>query len=101
MHQLLAAPAETDGAKGSSYWNLPLPQALSQVAGGMPHPHDRIDPSPSCESGMIVLVRHNDAMELQQSSALNYGSSVSVAAATDRIIETSIPARLDAFSPVR
>lgn len=35
-------------------------------------------------------------MELQQSQALNYGPAVS-AVATDRIIETSIPSRLDAL----
>src|SRR5438874_254719 len=37
-------------------------------------------------------------MELQQSPAKNDGSAVSTAAATDRIVETSIPARLDALS---
>ena len=36
-------------------------------------------------------------MELQQSPALNYGPAVSAAVAADRIIETSIPARLDAL----
>jgi len=36
-------------------------------------------------------------MELQQSRALNEGPAVSAAAATDRIVETSIPARLDAL----
>lgn len=36
-------------------------------------------------------------MELQQSRALNDGPAVSTAAATDRIVETSIPARLDAL----
>ncbi len=36
-------------------------------------------------------------MELQQSPALNDGPAVSTAAATDRIVETSIPARLDAL----
>lgn len=36
-------------------------------------------------------------MELQQSRALNDGPVVSTAAATDRIVETSIPARLDAL----
>src|SRR5438477_4152272 len=38
-------------------------------------------------------------MELQQSPALNNdGRAVSTAAVTDRIVETSIPARLDALS---
>lgn len=37
-------------------------------------------------------------MDLQQSPALNDGPAVSTAAATDRIVETSIPARLDALS---
>jgi MFS family permease len=36
-------------------------------------------------------------MELQQSPALYDGPAVSTAAATDRIVETSIPARLDAL----
>ncbi len=36
-------------------------------------------------------------MDLQQSPALNDGPAVSTAAATDRIVETSIPARLDAL----
>lgn len=36
-------------------------------------------------------------MELQQSPALKYGPAVSAAAAADRIVETSIPARLDAL----
>lgn len=43
------------------------------------------------------MVRRNNAMELQQSPALNLGPAVSAAAAADRIIETSIPARLDAL----
>ena len=36
-------------------------------------------------------------MELQQSPALNDGRAAATAAATDRVIETSIPARLDAL----
>jgi hypothetical protein len=44
MRQLLAAPAKTSGANGRSTGNLPSPQTLSQVAGGMPHPLDRIAP---------------------------------------------------------
>lgn len=38
------------------------------------------------------------AMELQQSPALNVAPAVPVAAARDRVVETSIPARLDALS---
>jgi MFS family permease len=38
-------------------------------------------------------------MELQQSPALNFGPAAAVAAtATDRVVETSIPSRLDALS---
>ena len=37
-------------------------------------------------------------MELQKSPALNFRPAVSAAVATDRVIETSIPARLDALS---
>lgn len=36
-------------------------------------------------------------MELQQSPALNLGPAASVATASDRIVETSIPSRLDAL----
>lgn len=54
-------------------------------------------PSTSCEPGPLVLARCNNAMELQQSPALNFGPAVSAAAATDRIVETSIPSRLDAL----
>ncbi|WP_441233277.1 MFS transporter [Bradyrhizobium sp. 930_D9_N1_4] len=36
-------------------------------------------------------------MELQQSTALKEGSAIPAAAASDRIVETSIPARLDAL----
>src|ERR1700754_582508 len=36
-------------------------------------------------------------MELQQSSALTYGPAIPATAAADRIVETSIPARLDAL----
>lgn len=36
-------------------------------------------------------------MELQQSPTLNYGPAISTAVATDRIVETSIPARLDSL----
>ncbi len=57
-----------------------MPQTLSQVAGGTPHPH-----GPS------------NVMELQQSPAPNDGPAVSAGAASDRIVETSIPARLDAL----
>ena len=36
-------------------------------------------------------------MELQQSPALNYAPVVPAVTATDRIVETSIPSRLDAL----
>ena len=36
-------------------------------------------------------------MDLQQSAALSDGPAVSMAATSDRIVETSIPARLDAL----
>ena len=64
----------------------------------MPHPHDWIDPVHVLRnSGLIALVKRNNAMELQQSPALNLGPVVSAVAAADRIVETSIPARLDAL----
>ncbi len=36
-------------------------------------------------------------MDLQQSAALDHGRTIPAAAASDRIVETSIPARLDAL----
>src|SRR3954447_1483503 len=54
-----------------------------------------------CEPGPCPLVRCNNAMELQRSLAPDDGpvvsKAVAKAAAGDRIIETSIPARLDAL----
>src|SRR3982751_6326702 len=97
MRQLLAAPPKTGGANGRSKGNLPSPQTLSQVAGGMPHPLIGSPPSTPCEPGPCLLVRCNNAMELQRSPAPNDGPVVSTAVAADRIIETSIPARLDAL----
>lgn len=77
--------------------NLPLPETLSQVAGLLPHPHDRNAPvHTSREPGLLSLARCNIAMELQQNTALNYGSEIP-AVASERIVETSIPARLDAL----
>lgn len=53
-------------------------------------------PSTSREPGGFHWSDDN-AMELQQSPALNYGPAIPAVAAADRIVETSIPSRLDAL----
>lgn len=53
-------------------------------------------PSTTREPGARPLIRHNNPMALQQSPAPNYAPVVAAAAA-DRIVETSIPSRLDAL----
>ncbi|MGY3645306.1 hypothetical protein ACVWW2_000597 [Bradyrhizobium sp. LM4.3] len=60
-------------------------------------PHPLIGSTASTSVPGRPLVRCNNAMELQRSPAPNDGPVVSTATAVDRIIETSIPSRLDAL----
>jgi len=46
-------------------------------------------PGAPCGTGPFALVRRNNAMELQQSPALNYGPAVPAALAADRVVEAA------------
>lgn len=94
MRRILVAPSETDVLGSCSLGNPVTRQTLSQVAAECRTPMIGSTPYTSREPGSLPLVRRNNAMELQQSPALNYGPAIS---ATDRIVETSIPSRLDAL----